>query len=175
MGGASGNGGASGMGGGGTGGMASATTFRYARLVALSEVDPADPFTSVAELELLDQNGQSINRSGWTVSVDSEETEDEVAPATNAIDGDINTYWHTDWYQPGGTGGGDPLPHYIQVDLGSAQEITGFEYTPRQGGNGNGRIVGYEFYLSNTATNPGTSVVSGSFADPTAVQTVMLP
>lgn len=177
VGGGGGSGGAGGSGGGssgsggvsGTGGTGPETNFRYARLVALTSQN-GNPFTAIAELELLDGSGLPIDNSGWTVSADSEETVDEPGAATRAIDGDTGTYWHTEW--------GDydaPLPHYLQIDLGSAAEITGFVYTPRQGGVDNGWILDWEFYLSNSATDPGTAVASGSFASGQAAETVNLP
>lgn len=155
-------------GGASTTGEATPTTFRYARLVALTSQN-GNPYAAIAELQLLDGNAQPINSSGWTASADSEETVDETAPASQAIDGDPATFWHTEW--------GDyeaPLPHYLQIDLGSAQEITGFIYTPRPGQD-NGWILAWEFYLSNSATSPGTPVDSGSFASGETVQTVNLP
>lgn len=167
VGGDSGSGGVSGT--GGTGGTSPTTTFRYARLVALTSQN-GNPWTAMAEFDLLDGSGQPIDRSGWIASADSEETVDEPGYASNAIDGDTNTYWHTEW--------GDydaPLPHYLQIDLGSAQEITGFVYTPRQGGIQNGWILDWEFYLSNSASDPGSAVDSGSFPSGQAVQTVNLP
>lgn len=169
-GGSGGTAGASGSGGvAGSGGTSQASTFRYVRIVATSSQN-GKPFTAIAELELLDENGQPIDNSSFTASADSEETLDEMAPASQAIDGDPDTFWHTEWgaYEA-------PLPHYLQIDLGSAREITGFIYTPRQDGLQNGWILDWEFYLSNSASDPGTAVDSGSFASGTSSVAVTLP
>jgi hypothetical protein len=168
--GSGGNAGSSGNGGvSGAGGTSQASAFRYARLVALTSQNGA-PFTAIAELDLLDANGQPISRSGWTASADTEEIDDETAPASQAIDGDTETFWHSEW--------GDyeaPFPHYLQIDLGSAAEITGFTYTPRQDGQENGLILDWEFYLSNSANDPGAALDSGSFASGDSPKTVNLP
>lgn len=108
-----------------------------------------------------------MSSSGFTASADSEETIDEVAPASQAIDGDIDTFWHSEW--------GDyeaPLPHYLQIDLGAVEEITGFIYTPRQDGQENGLILSWEFYGSDSMSEPDMLIDSGSFASGTSPHTV---
>ena len=74
-----------------------------------------------------------ISQSGWSLNyVDSEETVDELAPATNAFDGNTSTYWHTEY------GASNPAhPHEIQIDLGATHNVSGFRYLPRSGGSGN--------------------------------------
>jgi endo-alpha-N-acetylgalactosaminidase len=57
------------------------------------------------------------------------------------------------------------------VDLGSPQTISGFVYLPRQEGE-NGRIAGYEFYLSENGSTWVTAA-TGTFSDSTAAQTVL--
>jgi hypothetical protein len=142
--------------------------YQHARLLALSEIG-GQVFASVAELNLLNQAGTPINRGAWTVSADSEEVQDEMTPAENAIDDDPQTFWHTEW-NPGGEGDA-PLPHQLIVDLGSPQTISGFVYLPRQEGE-NGRIAGYEFYLSENGSTWVTAA-TGTFSDSTAAQTVL--
>lgn len=110
-----------------------------------------------------------IPQTGWTVEyVDSEETVDETAPATYAIDGNTSTYWHSDWNPQ------DPLPHEIQIDMGREHKIDSFSYMPRQDSEDNGRIANYEFYVSNDTANWGTAVATGTFADTEAEKTVAL-
>lgn len=136
------------------------TEYRYAKLVAVSEA-AGKPWSSVAELYLLGPTKMPLPRAGWKVTADSEELVDEVAPATNAIDGNPATFWHSAWVV-GGMGDA-PLPHELVVDLGMPQQITGFRYLPRPMGE-NGLILGYEFYLSTDGQNWGASVVQGSFS-----------
>ncbi|HMO85382.1 MAG TPA: discoidin domain-containing protein, partial [Lacipirellulaceae bacterium] len=47
--------------------------------------------------------------------------------ARNAIDDDPSTFWHSRY-----RGHVDSLPHYIVVNLGDVETVTGFAYTPRQ-------------------------------------------
>lgn len=167
-GGTAGVGGSGGVSAGGTSSQ-SASKFRYVRLVALTSQN-GYPFTAIAEIELLGTGRQIIDSSGWTASADSQETVDETAPASQAIDGDTDTFWHSEWGEYDA-----PLPHYLQIDLGVAREITGFVYTPRQDGRDNGHILDWELYLSNSASDPGMVVHAGSFSMGWSVQTVYLP
>lgn len=95
-------------------------------------------------------------------SVTSEELAGEPAPSGSAaalLDGQPNTYWHTKWQ---GTAG--EFPHSVVFDLGESFEVTGFEYTQRQS-NSNGKIKDYELYVSDSPTDFGDKVASGSFMD----------
>ncbi|WP_327242132.1 discoidin domain-containing protein [Streptomyces sp. NBC_01320] len=93
------------------------------------------------------------------VSADSQETVGENAPATNAVDGDPDTIWHTKW-----SGTSDPMPHEITLDLGSNKSATCLYYLPRQSGS-NGRIAKYEVYTSMDGTTWGNPVATGTWTD----------
>src|SRR5882724_1634108 len=75
------------------------------------------------------------------VAVDSEENGGQNGYGANAIDGDPNTYWHTQWQSnsPG-------LPHEIIIELLPPSVIKGFRYLPRQDVSDHGTIKDYEFY-----------------------------
>ena len=105
--------------------------------------------------------GTPIPNTTWTVrSVDSQELILPLAPASNAIDGNPNTFWQTQQTPT------TPLPpHEIQIDLGADYKIGGFRYLPRQDGNANGRIGVYLFYVSEDGTNWGSPLAAGTFAD----------
>ncbi|MFI2704017.1 discoidin domain-containing protein [Cellulosimicrobium composti] len=110
-----------------------------------------------------------IDRSLLSVhDVSSEETVGEQAPATNAIDGDPNTFWHTKW-----ANGSAPYPHHITLDLGAQYDVTGLQYTTRQN-SANGRIAAYEVYVSADGVEWGEPVATGSFTATLAPQTVDL-
>ena len=104
------------------------------------------PYAAIAELGLLGADSQPLSAAGWTIaSVDSEETEREDGSAGNAIDGQTANFWHTQW------GSASPdHPHLLVIDLGKAEAIGGFLYTPRQGGaNVGGRIKDYRIFIGD--------------------------
>lgn len=72
-----------------------------------------------------------INRSAWTIlHVDSEEASGEGpnnGRAIFALDGLLNTFWHTQW-----DGGEPPLPHHIAIDMKATQTLSGLYLTARQ-------------------------------------------
>jgi beta-galactosidase len=118
---------------------------RYFCLESINAHD-GKPFAAVAELDLLDGSGQSLSHDGWTIAyVDSEERLQEDGTAENAIDGQTANFWHTEWSatQPN-------HPHRLILDLGATRTISGFRYTPRQGGNNTGgRIKDYRVYVGD--------------------------
>ncbi len=102
-----------------------------------------------------------IPQANWkVVSADSQETAAENGAAANAIDGNSGTIWHTQW-----SGTAAPLPHEIQLDLGARYSVDSLGYLPRQDGGVNGRIGGYEIYVSDSTTTWGSPVATGTFAD----------
>jgi DNA-binding beta-propeller fold protein YncE len=122
---------------------ASEDGFRYAKFVSLS-THAEELWSVVSEFNVLDTNGQAMNRTGWTVTPDSEETVGENASATRAIDGSLSTFWHTRW-----TGGNLPgHPHHLIIDMQSPRPIGGFSIAPRQDANA-GRVKDWEFYGSD--------------------------
>jgi beta-galactosidase len=119
---------------------------RYFEIESLSAQD-GKPYAAIAELGLLGPEGKPLGAESWTIaSVDSEETEKEDGSAGNAIDGQTTSYWHTQW------GGASPNhPHWLVIDLGRTQTVTGFRYTPRQGAPGvGGRIKDYRVFIGDT-------------------------
>jgi|GEM_PF-3589453 len=120
---------------------------RFVRLTAFSEVN-GEAWTSVGEFTVLDGNGAAIPVGDVALfDYDSEELGGEFAPAANALDGNPDTYWHTQW------NGGSPVhPHHLTLDLGAVRELGGYVYVPRQG-QANGRIADYEVHYSSDAAN----------------------
>ena len=136
-------------------------TARYVRLTSTAEAQGAgNPWASVAEFNVFHEvEYDYVSRNGWVVSADSQETSSENAPATNAIDGDLATYWHTKW----GGGAAAPLPHWFQIDAGSQITVSGLSYLPR-GSPGNGRIGQYSIQVSNDGTT-WTQATTGMWMD----------
>ena len=92
------------------------------------------------------------------VKVDSEETSGENAHGSNAVDGDPNTFWHTQWQDET-----PPCPHEIIIEMIPPSAIKGFTYLPRQDEEVNGTIKDYEFYVSDDDKNFGPPVKKGTF------------
>ena len=86
------------------------------------------------------------------ISVDSEETKGQDGHGQNAVDGNPNTCWHTQWLS-----NSPSLPHEIILELLPPSVIKGFSYLPRQDESDHGTIKDYEFYVSaysSTNFNP---------------------
>jgi hypothetical protein len=92
------------------------------------------------------------------VKVDSEETNSQDGYGENAVDGNPNTYWHTQWH-----GNSPGLPHEIIIELIPPSVIKGFTYLPRQDESDHGTIKDYEFYVSDDGKNFGQPVKKGTF------------
>ncbi|MFC4555870.1 beta-N-acetylglucosaminidase domain-containing protein [Georgenia faecalis] len=89
-------------------------------------------------------------------AVSSEEVEGEDAGAVNAIDGDLTTFWHTQW------SGAEPVPpHTIDLDLGELTRVCALTYYPRTDAD-NGQIDEYEIYVSTDGETWGEPVSNGS-------------
>ncbi|MEJ0090998.1 MAG: glycoside hydrolase family 2 TIM barrel-domain containing protein [Limisphaerales bacterium] len=87
----------------------------------------------------------------------------------HAVDGDVDTFWHSRWShdeaQP---------PHFLVIDYARSLTISGLIYTARTD-NENGHIKDYEVYLSNDAKEWGTPVAHGRFSDDQPEETIPLP
>ncbi|MEZ4866052.1 MAG: putative Ig domain-containing protein [Caldilineaceae bacterium] len=143
-------------------------TTRFVKLVAESEVN-GNPWSSAAEFNVVDAQGNTMERRGWTITADSQETQGEDGRAVNAIDGNTNTIWHTEW-----SVANPPPPHWLVVDLGGAYTIGGFRYLPRQSGAINGTVAAYQFYLSADGVNWGAPVAQGQWTNDRTEKVVTL-
>ena len=92
------------------------------------------------------------------VKADSEETAGEDGKGANAVDGDTNTIWHTQYTDDTPT-----CPHEIVIELVTPTTIKGFTYLPRQDDSENGTIKDYEFYVSDDGKDFGQPVSKGTF------------
>lgn len=94
---------------------------------------------------------EALERTGWTASADSEELVQENNAASNVLDGDPNTYWHTQW------GTSESQPHTLDIDMQARYELAAVEVTQKQS-DANGRIKNLEVYLSNDGVDWGSAI-----------------
>ncbi|MBW5481472.1 DUF1929 domain-containing protein [Streptomyces bambusae] len=143
---------------------------RFVRLTALTEAGGRGPWASAAEINLLGDPGTpaatvDLPRTGWTATAGDEETVGENGRATNVLDGNPSTIWHSKW-----TGTPAPLPHSITIDMKRTTAVSALVYQPRPDG-ANGRIGRYSVSVSTDGTTFGASVASGAWRDDDTVKT----
>lgn len=78
--------------------------------------------------------------------------------ARNAIDGDADTIWHTQF-----SDGAIAHPHELVIDLGEEATINGVRYLTRQDTGWNGSIEKFEFSVSDNPDEFPAPVLSGEF------------
>ncbi len=101
-----------------------------------------------------------------TIKYVSSQQRDE-GEAEHLIDGDPDTYWHTEY--------GLTLtkhPHTVDLDLGDVKTFKALAYLPRQDG-ANGRVAQYRFGISNDGEQ-WTTVAEGRFSNTSTRQVVKL-
>lgn len=85
-----------------------------------------------------------VSKQGWrVVDFSSEETSSERGAAADAIDGNLQTKWHSHY-----SGTVAAAPHYITVDMGQTQTIKGFLAMPRMDDSASGLVRKYTFQTS---------------------------
>ncbi len=115
---------------------------RYFCLEALNS-QAGDDYASIAELEILGEDGKPLSRQHWKVIyADSEEADAANNIASNIFDLQESTFWHTSY-----SAMRDKFPHQIVIDMGEEKIISGFSYLPRAESNKPGMIKDYKVYL----------------------------
>lgn len=97
------------------------------------------------------------------VYVDSEMGSPNPRPGSNAVDNNSQTHWHTRWDTSGDYSLADPLPHWIDIDLGEELSVSGLEYLPRSDKDSHGTIAEYEIYVTDSLEDWGSPVVTGTW------------
>ncbi|WP_202818859.1 discoidin domain-containing protein [Actinosynnema sp. ALI-1.44] len=147
-------------------------TGQYVTFQAISTAAVGGAVVSVAELDVHGGGAApTLDRTGWTVTTDSQETRQAGFRATNAIDGEPDSIWHTKFTPPA-----PPLPHWIQLDMQASKPVSGLRYLPRQHPNNqNGTIGGYQIFVSDDPNNLGPAVAVGAWPASQAEKTVTFP
>ncbi len=97
----------------------------------------------------------AARKQKWKL-MSADSVEDDEGPASAAIDGDTYTHWHTRY-----SGGAPKHPHELVVDMAEMATFTAFKHLPRQDGGVNGRVRGFELYISKTNGSWGEPVLKG--------------
>ncbi|MFN0125483.1 MAG: PQQ-binding-like beta-propeller repeat protein [Verrucomicrobiales bacterium] len=140
---------------------------RYFRVTTLSSSGGVGDYASAAEFYLLGPDGQRLPRDQWAATADHEPNAGLRAKPRNAIDGNPDSWWHSQWRN-----GQTPHPHHFIIDLGTAQTVSGFHYLPAKIINNNGLIAEFELHVSQDKTAWGAPVSRGSFSDNIRVNTL---
>ncbi|MFE4262012.1 discoidin domain-containing protein [Streptomyces sp. NPDC056883] len=143
---------------------------RFVRLTALTEAGARGPWTSAAEINLLGDPGTpeatvDLARTGWTAVASDEETVRENGRASQVLDGDTGTIWHSRW-----SGTPAPLPHSITIDMHRTAAVSALVYHPRTNGI-NGRAGAYTVTTSTDGAAFGAPVAAGTWRDDDTVKT----
>ncbi|KAF2755134.1 galactose oxidase [Pseudovirgaria hyperparasitica] len=137
----------------------------YLRLTAITEAqNVGNQWASIAEINVHRVPDPYLDRSGWRVSADSEETIAHQCQADKATDLDLHTWWHTQY-----TTRAPAHPHFFTIDQGAATTVSGLSYGPRRievedNSPENGRIGQYRIETSNDNQN-WNQVAEGSWPD----------
>ena len=105
--------------------------------------------TDKRQIEIAPKVKKFKKQIGFISAVDKERLTTTIAsatsqqdPATNAIDDDASTLWHTKWDVS------DKLPQSMTIKLDSPDDIYKLDYLPRQDDSKNGIITKYNIYTS---------------------------
>lgn len=89
------------------------------------------------------------DRSDWTVTADGWNTDNGTGKVEAIIDGNTNTYWHSDY-----TNNNQDMPHWFMVDMKKAQKVGAVGIVTRQAAVGvNGHIKDYEIWTGTDANS----------------------
>ena len=114
-------------------------TGRYVCLEGLNNWS-GDDMACIAELYLLDENGERLSREPWKIAyADSEDIVTGNRAGDKIYDLQESTFWSTVK--------GVKFPHQIVIDLGKEHTITALQYLPRMESNVPGAIKDYKIFI----------------------------
>ena len=116
---------------------------RYVCIEALNAQDGKD-LACIAEMYLLDANGERLSREPWLVKyADSEDVAHVNRSADKTFDLQESTYWSTER--------GKQYPHAVVIDLGAVHTLSAFQYLPRMESEVPGGIKDFRIYVKEEA------------------------
>ena len=118
------------------------TDFEY-RSLYIPEEESVDTFyTEWVNYPELFPSSFLYDRSNWSVVDFSDDKPSDGGGVTTIIDGDLNTFWHSQW------GPDLPLPHWAIVDMESPKQIAYFDVYRRAGSTDTKTV---QLFVSNNA------------------------
>lgn len=136
------------------------TSFEY-RSLYIPEEQAIDTFATVwSTHDEAFPTQYQYGTEGWSALACSDETASDGGGIASLIDGDLNTYWHSQW-----EGGDAPLPHWVVIDMASSKKISGLEVF-RRAGNKDAKTI--QFFVNDNpdAANGGwAKIAEGVFED----------
>jgi hypothetical protein len=130
------------------------------------ETDAIDDFRS-ATVDAKNAAMFNFEKEKWTIAGFSDQepgTGDHWGLASNIIDDDVTTFWHSQV-----VGAQSPMPHWITVDMQSEKTFDGFYFVQTQEMSESGLAKGFRFEISSD-NNSWTNVLEGEFSTSRARQ-----
>ncbi len=126
-------------------------------IIEYMKTDAFDPQShlSISVLDEILGKIESNLPEGTKVTADTEEND---FTADLAIDGDISTFWCTQWRSSS-----PAYPHYLQLEFPKETQLRGLTYAPRADGNTNGWISKYQVFTSTDGNDWGKATAEGAF------------
>ncbi len=94
-------------------------------------VAPVIDFSKLEVPAIINIERTILDRTSWTVddysTQEDQGGEGDTGRASDILDGDLDTYWHSCW-----SGCTATAPHHITIDMGDAKSIDGFKFSQRQ-------------------------------------------
>jgi len=120
---------------------------RFLCIEALSSQKDNDPLSSIAEIEVLGEDGLPLSKLLWKIAyADSEEVTAANNAADKIFDLQESTYWQSE------SAAKKPKhPHQVVIDLGKDETIKGMKYLPRGDKNASGLIKDYRIFVKTNA------------------------
>lgn len=117
-----------------------ATTLRHFCIETLSSYTD-DNQACISEVELLDDQGQAIDKTKWeVVYVSSELSDKNLGVGENLYDGDVSSFWHTDPTV------GSSHPHQIIIDMKEIYKVSALRVKVREGSFLSGKVKDIRLY-----------------------------
>ena len=105
-------------------------------------------------------------KTSWTATAGSQENSGNDGPASSAIDGNLDTWWHSNYSgvnEP--SFGENGVNNDFTIDFGKTVQVDKLEYVPRNNENANGFITQYKIFYSATTDGAFTECASGEWTD----------